>query len=235
MKFDKDISKLEKIINYTFKDSELIKKALMHSSYANDNKLGKLNNNERLEFLGDAVLELCSSKFLFNNYPNKTEGELTKLRSSIVCEPTLAMCAREISLHKFIILGHGEEYTGGRYRDSISSDALEALIGAMYIDGGFDVAYNFVENFVLNDIENKQLFFDSKTILQELIQKEYKMSVEYNLLNEIGPDHNKEFEVNVTLNGNVLGIGRGRTKRKAEQQAAYEAIIQINNRDKQRG
>ena len=235
MKAEKDISKLESIIEYKFNNIELLNRALMHSSYSNDKKMGKLNNNERLEFLGDAVLELCSSKFLFNEYPNKTEGELTKLRSSIVCEPTLAMCAREISLHKFIILGHGEEYTGGRYRDSICSDAMEAVIGALYLDGGFDTAYEFVKKFVLNDIENKQLFYDSKTILQEIVQKTYKTSVEYNLLNEIGPDHNKEFEVNVTLNEMVLGTGKGRTKRKAEQQAAYEAILYLNKLDKQRG
>ena len=156
---------------------------------------------------------------------NKSEGELTRLRASIVCEPTLAICAKDIELNKYILLGKGEEITGGRERDSIVSDAYEAVIGAIYLDGGFAIAKDFVERFVLNDIEHKQLFFDSKPILQEIVQKEFKSKVSYELVGESGPDHNKKFSVNVSLNDKVIGKGTDRTKRKAEQRAAYEAIL----------
>ena len=227
MKINESIASLEKIIGYSFNNKELLKLALTHSSYSNDNKQGKFNNNERLEFLGDAVLELSSSEFLFNEYKNKPEGELTRMRASIVCEPTLALCAKDINLSQHLLLGRGEDNTGGRYRDSIVSDAFEAVIGAIYLDGGFTIAKEFVMKFVMNDIENKHLFYDSKTILQEIVQKQYKERVEYVLINESGPDHNKSFEVEVRLNEKVLGKGLGRTKRKAEQQAAYEAILQI--------
>ena len=227
MKINESIASLEKIIGYSFNNKELLKLALTHSSYSNDNKQGKFNNNERLEFLGDAVLELSSSEFLFNEYKNKPEGELTRMRASIVCEPTLALCAKDINLSQYLLLGRGEDNTGGRYRDSIASDAFEAVIGAIYLDGGFTIAKEFVMKFVMNDIENKHLFYDSKTILQEIVQKQYKERVEYVLINESGPDHNKSFEVEVRLNEKVLGKGLGRTKRKAEQQAAYEAILQI--------
>ena len=149
------------------------------------------------------------------------------MRASIVCEPTLALCAKDINLSQYLLLGRGEDNTGGRYRDSIVSDAFEAVIGAIYLDGGFTIAKEFVMKFVMNDIENKHLFYDSKTILQEIVQKQYKERVEYVLINESGPDHNKSFEVEVRLNEKVLGKGLGRTKRKAEQQAAYEAILQI--------
>ena len=191
--------------------------------------MGKLKNNERLEFLGDAVLELCTSDFLYKEYSEKPEGELTRLRASIVCEPTLAECARGIDLPDYLILGKGEENTGGRYRDSIVSDAFEAVIGAIYLDGGLDMAKSFITRFVLSDIENKHLFYDSKTILQEMMQKDYKETVSYKLLSESGPDHNKEFKVAVLLEEKVFGTGIGRTKRKAEQQAAYEAILKIRN------
>lgn len=227
MKINESIASLEKIIGYSFNNKELLKLALTHSSYSNDNKQGKFNNNERLEFLGDAVLELSSSEILFNEYKNKPEGELTRMRASIVCEPTLALCAKDINLSQYLLLGRGEDNTGGRYRDSIVSDAFEAVIGAIYLDGGFTIAKEFVMKFVMNDIENKHLFYDSKTILQEIVQKQYKERVEYVLINESGPDHNKSFEVEVRLNEKVLGKGLGRTKRKAEQQAAYEAILQI--------
>ena len=224
-----DISVLESKIGYTFTEKDLIKRAVTHSSYSNDRKMGKLKNNERLEFLGDAVLELCTSDFLYKEYSEKPEGELTRLRASIVCEPTLAECARGIDLPDYLILGKGEENTGGRYRDSIVSDAFEAVIGAIYLDGGLDMAKSFITRFVLSDIENKHLFYDSKTILQEMMQKDYKETVSYKLLSESGPDHNKEFKVAVLLEEKVLGTGIGRTKRKAEQQAAYEAILKIRN------
>ena len=220
---------LEAVIGYSFKDKKLIELALTHSSYSNDKKLGKLKNNERLEFLGDAVLELATSEFLFKEYANKPEGELTRLRASLVCEPTLAETARSIKLNDYLRLGHGEDNTGGRYRDSIISDAFEALIGAIYLDGGFANAKEFILKFVLNDIENKHLFYDSKTILQEIVQKQYKERVEYVLIGESGPDHNKSFEVEAVFRNVVLGKGVGATKKRAEQQAAYEALLSIKN------
>ncbi len=226
------LDKLEETIGYNFKDKKLLKQAMTHSSYSNDKKIGKLRNNERLEFLGDAVLELASSEFLYKEYNNKPEGELTRLRASLVCEPTLAGVAREIKLNDYLLLGHGEEITGGRFRDSIVSDAFEALIGAIYLDGGFANAKEFVLKFVLNDIENKHLFYDSKTILQEMVQKQYKERVEYKLIGESGPDHNKSFEVQAVFRNVVIGKGVGATKKRAEQEAAYEAILSIKNDDK---
>lgn len=225
-----DIGQLETEIGYAFKDKDLILKALTHSSYANEKKMEKYNHNERLEFLGDAVLEVCTSDFLFKEYLDKPEGDLTRLRASIVCEPTLAECARAIHLPDFLMLGKGEETTGGRYRDSIVSDAFEAVIGAIYLDGGIEEAKKFIIRFVLNDIENKHLFYDSKTILQETVQKLYKKKVEYKLISEEGPDHDKKFNVQVLLEDTILGEGIGRTKRKAEQQAAYQAILKIRQK-----
>ena len=188
-----------------------------------------MGNNERLEFLGDAVLELTSSEFLFEKYSQMPEGELTKKRASIVCEPTLALCARELSLGEYLLLGKGEEATGGRRRDSIVSDAMEALIGAVYLDGGFANAKEFVQKFILNDIENKQLFYDSKTTLQEIVQGRYEEDVRYVLLKEEGPDHNKSFYMQALLGEKVLGEGCGHTKKAAEQQAAYCAIKKLKN------
>lgn len=221
-----DIGKLQKVIGYSFKDVVLLKLALTHSSYLSDTKRVD-TNNERLEFLGDAVLELVSSEFLFEKYKDKPEGELTRIRASIVCEPTLAECARTFSLGEFLFLGKGEEMTGGRSRDSIVSDAMEALIGAIYLDGGFASAKEFILKFVLNDIENKHLFFDSKTILQEMIQEHKAMSLEYVLVDSYGPDHDKVFEVAVKCDGKILGNGKGKNKKRAEQQAAYEAILAL--------
>jgi len=225
-----EFEKLENKIGYIFKDKSYIKLAVMHSSYGNDCKLGKLHNNERLEFLGDAVLELSVSEALFEQYKNKPEGELTKMRASIVCEPTLAQVARDISLPDFLMLGRGEEHTGGRSRDSIISDALEALIGAIYLDGGFANAKEFIMKFIMNDIEEKQLFYDSKTILQELMQKECKETVHYELISESGPDHCKIFNVQAMLGDRILGKGEGKSKKSAEQKAAYEALLSIRKR-----
>ena len=221
------IEELEEIIGYKFKDKSLLELALTHSSYSNDQKKGKMHNNERLEFLGDAVLELTSSEVLFHEYREKTEGELTRLRASLVCEPTLADCAREIHLGDYLLLSQGEDRTGGRNRDSVISDAFEALIGAIYLDGGYNSSKTFIKKYVLNDIENKQLFFDSKTILQELLQKDYKERVEYVLTREYGPDHDKHFAVDAVFRHRVIGSGEGTTKKRAEQQAAYEAILKI--------
>ncbi|MCQ2080033.1 MAG: ribonuclease III [Lachnospiraceae bacterium] len=218
-----DISLLEQKIGYEFKDKDLVKLALTHSSYANEMKINKYGNYERLEFLGDAVLELMSSLFFYNAYPDKNEGELTRLRSSMVCEPALAYCAREFDLQKFILLGKGEESTKGRERDSIISDVFEALLGAMYLDGGFSVAQEFVLSHVMKDLENKQLFYDAKTILQERVQQDGK-TLSYELVKEEGPDHDKLFTINALIDNTVMGTGVGKSKKSAEQQAAYQIL-----------
>ena len=171
---EKAMEMLQKKIGYRFRDLSLLRQALSHSSYANEHRQENAGDNERLEFLGDAVLELSSSEFLFLEYPQMPEGDMTKLRASLVCEPTLALCARDIGLPEYLLLGKGEEHTGGRHRDSIVSDAMEALIGAIYLDGGFASAKEFVRKFILTDIEHKKLFYDSKTILQEIVQRDYK-------------------------------------------------------------
>ena len=219
-----DLKKFQSIIGYEFNDEQLLKQALTHSSYANEKHMKKLSDNERLEFLGDAVLELTSSEVLFADYPNRTEGQLTKLRASIVCEPTLALCAQEIGLGEYIFLGKGEDQTGGRKRKSILSDALEAVIGAIYLDGGFASAKEFVHKFILTDIEHKQLFYDSKTILQEVVQGEHEQ-LRYVLLEETGPDHDKNFKVAVMIGEKLMSTGTGHTKKSAEQEAAYQALL----------
>ena len=214
----------QKIIGYQFQDGKLLLQALTHSSYANEKHM-KHADNERLEFLGDAVLELVSSEFLFLNYPELSEGDLTKLRASLVCEPTLAGCTASIQLGEFIRLGKGEDQTGGRERKSILSDALEALIGAVYLDGGFTNAKEFILKFILTDIEHKKLFYDSKTILQEYVQGNYKEILNYRLVEESGPDHNKNFSVEARIGEKTIGSGSGRTKKAAEQEAAYQALL----------
>jgi len=226
--------KLEEIqhkIGYQFHNKELLKSALMHSSYTNEMHLPKYRCNERLEFLGDAVLELISSEFLFFNNQKTQEGELTRMRASVVCEPSLAFCAREIGLGDYLLLGKGEEVTGGRKRDSVTSDALEALIGAIYLDGGFASAKEFILKFVLNDLEHKKLFYDSKTILQELVQAHFEELVSYHLIKEEGPDHNKKFTVEAHVGDECYGEGSGRTKKAAEQEAAYHAILKLHKKN----
>lgn len=222
-----NLTKLEQVIGYEFKNQRLLTHALTHSSYANEKHWDKTKCNERLEFLGDAVLELLSSDFLFKNYASMPEGEMTKLRASLVCEPTLAFCAETISLGDYLLLGKGEDQTGGRKRPSVVSDAMEAMIGAIYLDGGLANAKEFVHRFILNDIEHKQLFYDSKTILQEIVQAEFKDGLVYELLKEDGPDHNKTFEVCVKIGNRVIGHGTGRTKKAAEQVAAYHGICAL--------
>ena len=227
----RQIEELQKRIGYEFHDKELIVSALMHSSYTNEMHLPKYKCNERLEFLGDAVLELVSSEFLFFGNQKTPEGELTRMRASMVCEPSLAFCAREIGLGDYLLLGKGEEVTGGRKRESIIADALEALIGAIYLDGGFASAKEFIHAFVLNDLEKKKLFFDSKTILQELVQAHFKEKLSYHLIKEEGPDHNKKFSVEVHVGDECHGNGSGRTKKAAEQEAAYHAILKLHKKN----
>ena len=222
----KQLKEFQEQIGYQFQNEGLLRQALTHSSYANEKHMRKLSDNERLEFLGDAVLEIVSSEFLYHSYPNVSEGELTKKRASIVCEPTLALCTKEIHLGEYLLLGKGEEHTGGRERKSILSDALEAVIGAIYLDGGFANAKEFISKYILTDIEHKQLFYDSKTILQELVQGEHEQ-VTYVLVDESGPDHNKSFTVEVILKGECISSGVGHTKKAAEQEAAYKALKRL--------
>ena len=226
----KTIKEFQEVIGYEFKNESLLRQALTHSSYANEKHMKKLSDNERLEFLGDAVLEAVSSEFLFLNYKDLPEGDLTRLRASMVCEPSLAMCARDIGLGDYLLLGKGEEATGGRKRDSITSDAMEALIGAIYLDGGFTNAKEFIHHFILTDLEDKKLFYDSKTILQEIVQANMTGNVSYELIDEQGPDHNKIFEVEARIGGKAWGRGKGSSKKSAEQQAAYEAILNLRKK-----
>ena len=218
------IEKFEALIGYQYKNKELLSLALTHSSYSNEKNRSKLSNNERLEFLGDAVLELVSSEFIFETYKEMPEGKMTKLRASIVCEPTLATCTEMIHLGDYLYLGKGEDRTGGRMRKSVLSDAMEAVIGAIYLDGGFANAKEFVLKFIMTDIEHKHLFYDSKTILQEVVQGEHEQ-LTYVLLGETGPDHDKTFEVGVLIGKKEISTGKGHTKKAAEQEAAYQALL----------
>lgn len=230
---NRNLKELEERIGYHFQDKALMKQAMTHSSYANEHRLGKLACNERLEFLGDSVLEVVSSDCLYHRYPEKPEGDLTKIRASIVCEPTLAYCAEDIHLGEYLLLGKGEDATGGRGRASVVSDAMEALIGAVYLDGGFANAKEFILHFIMNDLEHKQLFYDSKTILQEIVQSRTEKPLRYELLREDGPDHNKVFESEVLIGEEVIGQGSGRTKKAAEQVAAYRGILKLKNMEKE--
>ena len=214
---------LEEKIGYDFKNKELLRLALTHSSYANERRINKCGDYERLEFLGDAILEMVSSDFLFHEHPDMPEGQLTKTRASMVCEQSLAICARDLDIGKFLYLGKGEEMTGGRERDSIIADVCEALIGAIYIDGGFENAKAHIHRFILSDLENKQLFLDSKTILQEMVQKRSE-EITYKLVQETGPEHNKIFDVELWIGGKKISEGKDRSKKSAEQRAAYEAV-----------
>jgi ribonuclease-3 len=220
-----ELDRFQDIIGYKFKDVNYLIQALSHSSYANEKKKTR-TSNERLEFLGDSVLSIVVSKYLFENFTHIAEGELTKLRASLVCEKSLHIFAQKIKLGEFIMLGKGEEITGGRERPSILADAFEAVIAAVFLDGGFEPVTKYILGFMPEDVENrkKAVFSDFKTILQEIVQKNPEEKVEYVLAAEEGPDHNKSFVVEVYLNSNVIGKGKGRSKKEAEQMAAKEAL-----------
>lgn len=220
------MTSLEKKLGYKFKNINLLKNALTHSSYANEVRNG-YSSNERLEFLGDSVLSIIVSDYIFNKFPQMPEGELTRLRSSLVCEKALCEFSRELDLGEFLMLGKGEEKGGGRERDSILADAFEAVLAAIYIDGGMEPAKNHVMNFVLREIKHyssDDTFKDYKTNLQEIIQQNPEESISYILTDESGPDHDKSFTVEVRMNSNVIGIGKGKSKKQAEQMAAKEAL-----------
>jgi len=216
---------LEKKLGYKFNNINLLKNALTHSSYANEVRNG-LVSNERLEFLGDSVLSVIVADYLFTNFKSIPEGELTKLRASLVCEKSLCAFSRKINLGEHLLLGRGEEKGGGRQRDSILADAFEAVLAAIYLDGGMDKAREFVLEFVKEELNNKddEVFKDYKTALQEIIQRNPEESVTYILKSESGPDHNKIFEVEVHLNSNVIGVGKEKNKKQAEQMAAKQAL-----------
>ncbi|MBR1691231.1 MAG: ribonuclease III [Lachnospiraceae bacterium] len=221
------LSELEKRIGYTFRDKALLRQAITHSSFTNERVINKEPHYERLEFLGDAVLELISSEFFFYKYPDMPEGRMTKLRASAVCEQALAIPAAELELGMFMRFSKGEENTGGRERESIIADAVEAIIGAIYVESGYDEAKRFIERFVLNDLENKHLFYDAKSILQEKVQTQKLPPIRYELISESGPDHRKVFEVEVYVGEKKLGHGIGKSKKLAQQQAAYEALCKM--------
>lgn len=226
-----ELSQLEERIGVYFHDKALLRQAMTHSSYANEHRPDNAQDNERLEFLGDAVLELVSSRHLYVHFPDLPEGDLTRLRASIVCEPALALCARQIELPAYILLGKGEAHTGGRGRNSIISDAMEALIGAIYLDGGIDQADAFITRFIMNDIEHKKLFYDSKTILQEVVQREFPgKALTYEVIREDGPDHDRHFKVAALIDGEKMAEGGGSAKKGAEMEAAYHTLIELKQR-----
>ena len=216
---------LETNLRYSFKNKALLTNALTHSSYANEVRNGT-TSNERLEFLGDSVLSIIVADYLYHKFNNMPEGELTKLRASLVCEKSLCAFSREPGIGEFLLLGKGEEKGGGRERDSILADAFEAVLAAMYLDGGMEIAKEHVLRFVLPELShtNDDVFKDYKTALQEIIQRNPEENVTYILTGESGPDHNKSFEVEVRLNSNVIGKGTGKSKKAAEQAAAKEAL-----------
>ncbi|MBQ7580011.1 MAG: ribonuclease III [Clostridia bacterium] len=217
-----EIENLEKKIGYSFKNREYLNRALSHSSYVNERHNNE-ESNERLEFLGDSVLGIITADYYFHNF-SLPEGELTKLRASTVCEKTLSSFADQIELGKYLKLGKGEERTGGRQRPSINADAFEAVIAAIYLDGGIEEARKFVLRFVERLSEKHGSFKDYKTTLQEIVQKNPEETLEYIIVDESGPDHDKSFEVEVHLNSNVIGRGKGKSKKNAEQEAAREAL-----------
>ena len=222
--------KIEQEIGYVFRDKELLRLAFTHSSYANERRDSRLAHNERLEFLGDAVLELAISQTIYRKYPEMPEGELSKLRSSVVCEPTLAAHARSLHFGEFLLLGRGEEHTGGRERDSMLADAFEAVIGAIFLDGGPEVANAYVLRLLENEVVSRRESFrrmDGKSALQEYIQKSSKTPLAYAILEERGPDHDKTFVAEVRHRGEALGRGEGHSKKEAEQAAALAALHKL--------
>ena len=219
------INELEKAIGYQFRNITLLQNALSHSSYANERWHDSLKSNERLEFLGDSVLGMVVAEHLYRTFPNRPEGELTRMRADMVCEKTLAKVADGLGLGKHLLLGKGEEQGGGRSRESILADAVESVIAACYLDGGMTAAVQFIQKFILVNVPLTKLHnADYKTALQELVQQKKNQVLSYNLVGESGPDHDKQFCVELTLNGEVVGTGIGSSKKRAEQAAAHAAI-----------
>ncbi len=222
------IKDLETAIGYRFRNITLLQNALAHSSYANERWHDSLKSNERLEFLGDSILGMVVAEHLYRNFPDRLEGELTRMRADMVCEKALARIAQRIGLGQHLLLGHGEEQGGGRSRSSILADAVESVLAACFLDGGMDAARSFINRFVLEDVPVRKLRnADYKTALQELVQQKKNQTLSYELVGEDGPDHNKTFRVAVLLNGRVVGEGEGSSKKRAEQDAASAAIEKL--------
>ena len=219
------IKDLEAAIGYRFNNISLLQNALTHSSYANERWHNSLMSNERLEFLGDSILGMLVAEYLYRNFPDRPEGELTRMRADMVCEQTLAAVANRIGLGKHLLLCNGEEQGGGRSRNSILADAVESVIAASFLDGGMEAALRFIQQFILVEVPVTRLHnADYKTALQELVQQKKNQALSYTLVGESGPDHDKRFDVEVKLNGRVVGIGSGSSKKRAEQDAAHAAI-----------
>ena len=219
------IKDLEAAIGYKFRNISLLQNALAHSSYANERWHNSLMSNERLEFLGDSILGMVVAEYLYRSFPDRPEGELTRMRADMVCEKTLAAVAGRIDLGRHLLLGNGEEQGGGRTRNSILADAVESVIAASFLDGGMEAARQFIEKFILVEVPVKKLHnVDYKTGLQELVQQKKNQVLSYTLVGESGPDHDKRFEVEVKLNGKVVGVGSGSSKKRAEQDAARTAM-----------
>ena len=222
------IKDLETAIGYRFKNISLLQNALTHSSYANERWHNSLLSNERLEFLGDSVLGMLVAEYLYKNFPDRPEGELTRMRADMVCEKTLAAATNRIGLGEHLLLGHGEERFGGRNRESILADAMESVIAASFLDGGIEAALKIVRQFILVEVPVTKLHnADYKTALQELVQQKKNQVLSYALVGQSGPDHDKQFDVEVSLNGTVVGKGSGRSKKRAEQDAARTAIEKL--------
>ena len=223
------IKDLENAVGYRFRNITLLQNALTHSSFANERWHDSLKSNERLEFLGDSILGMVVAEFLYRNYPDRPEGELTRMRADMVCETSLAKVADQIGLGQHLLLGHGEEQGGGRARVSILADAVESVIAASFLDGGMEPARKFIEKFILCNVPEQRLRnADYKTALQELVQQKKNQVLTYELTGESGPDHDKHFQVQVLLNGSVIGAGEGTSKKRAEQDAARKALEALN-------
>lgn len=222
-----NFTEFEEKLGYSFKDKNLLELALTHSSFANENKLKK--NNERFEFLGDSVLGFVTAEYLFNEFKNRPEGEMTKLRAAVVCEKSLFKFAEQIDLGKYIRLGRGEDSTGGRNRPSVVSDAFEAVIAAIYIDGGMEAVKPYILRFIKDAVKRETSFKDNKSFLQEEIQKVKGNTLTYEEVGEEGPDHDKTFVFRVKLNGEVIGEGKGKSKKEAEQNAAGNALNKLHD------
>lgn len=222
------LKELEAAIGHTFRDISLLENALTHSSYANEHYHNSLRSNERLEFLGDSILGMIVADHLYGHFPDRPEGELTRMRADMVCEQSLAVVAGRIRLGEYLMLGHGEEQGGGRTRNSILADGVESVIAACYLDGGYEAALKFVNTFVLSDIPVvKYHNADYKTALQEKVQQKKNQTLSYHLIGEEGPDHDKRFLVEVWLNGETVGQGAGTSKKRAEQDAARAALAKL--------
>jgi ribonuclease-3 len=227
---NRDLRQLQSRLGISFRRFELLKQAFTHSSYVNEHRMAGNKDNERLEFLGDAVLELTVSEFLYHTYPNRSEGELTKLRASIVCEPSLVQFAEHLEFGSYVLLGKGEELTGGRTRPALLADVFESFVGALYLDQGLEAVKSFLQQHLFSKLsgEGKLLIVDYKTQLQEYTQQRGLGTLEYRIVDERGPAHEREFVAEVYMEGRLLGTGSGRSKKEAEQQAASQALSRLN-------